>query len=319
MLACAVLTVALAAVLTAATSLPMAVVGLVVLGGPAGVGSSLLYAHLRFSGASPAEVVNTRAIVSFAWVAGPPLAALIIGTLGDRAILVAIIAVAVLNVATTAALLSARRADSGDHHGQRPAAGETQPMSQAGVVIIVGVFIALQAANSAAVSIMTLFVTETLGLSVIWGGIALGVAAGLEIPALLLIARLGHRFSNFTLIASGCLVGVAYFTALVFVDGPVLLIALQVLDAWFFAMVAGVGLTLFQAVIPRPGLASGLFVNTRRIGAIVSGPVIAFGSMTALGYGGTFAACAALTLVALIGIGVVAWTTKRRPPVADEK
>lgn len=313
MLLCAVLTVALAAVLTAATSLPMAVVGLVVLGGPAGVGSSLLYAHLRFSGASPADVVNTRAIVSFAWVAGPPLATLIIGTLGDRAILVAIAAVAVLNVATTAAMLAARRAAGGNHPGPRSTAGETQKVSRTGVAVIVGVFIALQAANSAAVSIMTLFVTETLGLSVIWGGIALGVAAGLEIPALLLIARLGHRFSNFTLIASGCVVGVAYYTALVFVSGPVMLIVLQVLDAWFFAMVAGVGLTLFQAVIPRPGLASGLFVNTRRIGAIVSGPIIAFGSMSALGYGGTFAACAALTLLALIGIGVVAWMTKRRP------
>ena len=313
MLACAVLTVALAALLTAATSLPMAVVGLVVLGGPAGVGSSLLYAHLRFSGASPADVVNTRAIVSFAWVAGPPLATLIIGTLGDRAILVAIAAVAVLNVVTTAAMLAARKAASGDQPGPRPAAGGTQSVSRTGVTLIVGVFIALQAANSAAVSIMTLFVTETLGLNVIWGGIALGVAAGLEIPALLLIARLGHRFSNFTLIASGCLVGVAYYTALVFVSGPVMLIALQILDAWFFAVVAGVGLTLFQEVIPRPGLASGLFVNTRRIGAIVSGPIIAFASMSAFGYGGTFAACAALTLVALIGIGVVAWTTKRRP------
>ncbi len=26
-----------------------------------------------------------------------------------------------------------------------------------------------------------------------------------------------------------------------------------------------------------------------------------------------------MAVVALIGIGVVAWTTKRRPPVADEK
>ena len=68
---------------------------------------------------------------------------------------------------------------------------------------------------------------------------------------------------------------------MVFVPGPVLLIALQVLDAWFFAVVAGVGLTLFQQVIPRPGLASGMFVNTRRLGAIVSGAVIGLGSLYA--------------------------------------
>ena len=59
-----------------------------------------------------------------------------------------------------------------------------------------------------------------------------------------------------------------------FVTGPVLLLGLQALNAWFFAVVAGVGLTLFQEIIPRPGLASGLYTNTRRVGAIVSGPII---------------------------------------------
>ena len=71
------------------TSLPIATIALVVIGGPAGVGSSMLYAHLRHSGARPADIVNTRAIVSVAWVAGPPLATFIIGWFGNRAILLA--------------------------------------------------------------------------------------------------------------------------------------------------------------------------------------------------------------------------------------
>jgi SET family sugar efflux transporter-like MFS transporter len=150
-----------------------------------------------------------------------------------------------------------------------------------------------------------------------WAGVALGVAAGLEIPALLLIGRLSYRFSNLRLIASGCVVGIVYYTAMVFVPGPVLLIGLQVLDAWFFAVVAGVGLTLFQQVIPRPGLASGMFVNTRRLGAIVSGAVIGLGSLTPLGYGGVFAVCAALTVWALAAIGVAARITRRGIDMPD--
>ena len=141
-------------------------------------------------------------------------------------------------------------------------------MSRVGVGLIVAAFIALQATNNAVVAIMGLFVTETLGLDVMWAGVALGVAAGLEIPALLLIGRLTDRFSSLGLIASGCLVGIAYYVGMVYVTGPVLLVGLQVLNAWFFAVVAGVGLTLFQQVIPRPGLASGLFTNTRRVGAV---------------------------------------------------
>jgi MFS transporter, SET family, sugar efflux transporter len=288
LLACGLLTLALAVLLYVTTSFPIAVIGLLVLGGPAGVGSSLLFAHLKYSGASPSEVVNTRAIVSVAWVAGPPLATLIIGTFGNRAVLLAIAAVAVLNIVTTALMLagrSAARAKPGEPTKPAETAADNQPVSRAGIAVIIAAFIALQAANSAAVSIMSLFVTETLGLDVMWAGVALGVAAGLEIPALLLIGRLSYRFSNLRLIASGCVVGIAYYAAMVFVPGPVLLIGPQVLDAWFFAVVAGVGLTLFQQIIPRPGLASGMFVNTRRLGAIVSGAVIGLGSISPLGYG----------------------------------
>jgi MFS transporter, SET family, sugar efflux transporter len=186
-----------------------------VLGGPPGVGSSLLFAHLKW--------VNTRAIVSVAWVAGPPLATLIIGTFGDRAVLLAIAAVAVLNIATAAAMLAGRpaaRAKPGEPTMPAETAADNPTMSKAGIAVIVAAFIALQAANSAAVSIMSLFVTETLGLDVMWAGVALGVAAGLEIPALLLIGRLSYRFSNLRLIASGCLVGIAYYAAMVFVAGP---------------------------------------------------------------------------------------------------
>ena len=106
MLACGVLTLVLALVLAFTTSLAVAVIALVVVGGPAGVGSSMLYAHLRHSGAKPADIVNTHAIVSVAWIAGPPLATLIIGAFGNRAILLAIGAIAVLVIATTVVMIS---------------------------------------------------------------------------------------------------------------------------------------------------------------------------------------------------------------------
>jgi MFS transporter, SET family, sugar efflux transporter len=321
MLVCGVLTVALAGALALATSLPIAAIALVVLGGPAGVGSSLLYAHLRHSGAKPSDIVNTRAIVSVAWVAGPPLATVIIGVFGNRAILLAVGAVAVLNVATTAALITRHRAttaDAGDQPAAQTPAQDATPMPRLGVVLIMTAFIALQATNATAMTIMTVYVIETLRLEVIWAGIALGVAAGLEVPALLFIGRLTGRFSSLGLIATGCLAGIAYYVGLAFVSGPVLLIGLQVLNACFFGAVAGVGLTLFQQVIPRPGLASGLYMNTRRLGAIVSGPVIALGSLTILGQRGIFVGCAILTVLGLILIGAAGRIGRRpaagRPP-----
>jgi SET family sugar efflux transporter-like MFS transporter len=300
MLVCGVLTLALVCVLALATSLPVVVIGLVVLGGPAGVGSSLLFADLKHSGAGPRSVVNARAIVSFAWVAGPPLATLIMGALGNRAILPALAVVAVFNVATALLTIARERRHPITHRAEGASADDQQPVPRAALIAIVTGFVALQATNSAVVAIMSLFVTERLGLPVLWSGVALGVSALLEIPALLIIGRLINRVSSYALIASGCIAGVAYYSAMAFISSPVALIALQPLNAWFYGVIAGIGLTLFQQIIRRPGVASGLFTNTRRIGAIISGPIIGLGSTTAMGYQGVFAIAAALTIVALV-------------------
>jgi MFS transporter, SET family, sugar efflux transporter len=312
MLACGVLTLILALVLAFTTSLPVAVVALVVLGGPAGVGSTLLFAHLRHSGATPTDIVNTRAIVSVAWIAGPPLATLIIGAFGNRAILLAIGAIAVLVIATTAVMISQQSA-APDHESPARAADDHLALRRRAVVLIVAAFVLLQAANATVTSIMTLFVTETMRIDVIWAGIALGVAAGLEVPALVLIGRLSLRFSSLRLIVTGCVAGIAYYVAMAYVTGPVMLLALQPLNAWCFAAIAGVGLTLFQQMIPRPGLSTGLYMNTRRVGAIVSGPIIALGSTTALGNRGIFLACGLLIVLALVVIAAAARQREPRP------
>ncbi len=317
MLACAVLTLALAAVLALSTTLPMAVVALVVLGGPAGVGSSLLFAHLHASGAGTAQVANTRAVVSFAWVAGPPLATVLIGWSGSRAVLAAIAVVAVLNCATTAAMLTSHAAHAAPARSG-PADDAGASMSRVGVAVVVAAFVALQATNTAVIAVLGLFVTRTLGADVVWSGAALGLAAALEIPALLALARLSGRIGDLALLATGCLAGVAYYGAAAVVTSPEALLALQPLNAWFFACVAGVGLSLFQQVIPRPGLASGLYTNTRRLGAIVSGPLIGLGSISALGYRGVFAACAVLTVLALGAVWAAgrAWQPSTPAPAA---
>ena len=300
MAVCGALTAGLATVLALATSLPFAVLGLVVLGGPAGVGSSLLFAHLRHAGGSAADVVNTRAIVSIAWVAGPPVATAIMGAFGNRAILAAIVAVALLNIATTAVMIAQQRRGAVDADETADPSTPAGPAhSRLSTLLIMVAFVVLQATNATATSIMTLYVSATLGLDVLWAGIALGVAAGLEVPAMLTIGRLSARFSHLGLVATGCLAGIAYYVGLAFVSDPWSLLGLQVLNAWFFAAIAGVGLPLFQDLLPRPGLATGLFMNTRRLGAIASGPIIAVGSLTVLGERGIFVACAALTVLAL--------------------
>ena len=303
LLVCAALTAALAAALALSTSLPIAAVALAVLGGPASSGFSLLFAHLRQSGATPNQVVNTRAVVSFAWVAGPPIATFLVGAFGDRSLLAALGVIGMLSVAVTALMMRGAASD----RLRRPVVEQQTTMrpSRSTVAVVIGAFVAVQAGNAAAVAVMTLYVTESLGLGVVWAGAALAVAAGLEIPALLIMGRLSRRFTSLGLIIAGCLAGIAYCAAMAVLSGPIALLAVQVLSAWLVAAVAGIGMTLFQDMIPQPGLAVGIYANTRRIGAIASGAIIAFGSTSALGYRGVFVASGLVTALALLMLLVV--------------
>ncbi|GAA2012512.1 MFS transporter [Nakamurella flavida] len=310
MLGAAGLGLALAVVLVSTRSLTVAVVALVVLGGPAGVGVSLLFAHLQHAGARPSDVVDIRAVFSVAFVAGPPLATVLMGAFGDRALLVAVVAVAILVVVASAvqtAGRTARASPPADRTAPPVAVERADPAdppaataSRTAVVLIVVAFVALQASNTAEVAVMGLFVTERLGLPVLWAGTALGVAAALEIPALLAVGRLAGRVRILTLVVTGCVAGLGYGIGMTVVDGTVGLIALQILNAWFVAVVNGAGLALFLQVIPRPGLASGMFSNTFRLGSVASGPILGWASTTSLGYSAVFAVSAALTVPALV-------------------
>lgn len=385
MLMAAVMTLLLALALALLTSLPAATAALVVLGGPAGVGVTLLFAHLRHAGESTAAIMNTRAVLAAAWMAGPPLAAAIIGVAGGRGVLWTIAAIAVANIATTVLLSTKQRpaapsaADAPHHQGPRsnrrpappsaaddtPAAGtaestghtstapapvetselanhpstaqphptaqphvtapalgpEEDPAPSAppplrlgrwAVTLVILAVTLFQTTNATAVSFLTIYSVETLQLEALWGGLALGIAAGLEIPALVIFGRIGDRVSHLTVMVLGAVAGVGYYLGIALATGPVMLIGLQVLNAITVATVAGIGMTLFQEILPGAGFSTGLFMNTRRIGAIISGPLIALGALEPLGQRGVFIACTVLTAIGLVVLEGVRRSPQRR-------
>ncbi|MGP5260167.1 MFS transporter [Brachybacterium paraconglomeratum] len=302
LMAAAVLTIALAAALAAVSTLPLATVALVVLGGPAGLGTTMLFAHLRDVGAATSTIVDTRAIISAAWMGGPPLATAIIGWAGARGILLALVVIAVVNIVMTAVMMRQHRSAAAEAPEPARSPHALPPGSRTATVVIIGAFVLFQATNATAMTFMALYVTETVGLGVMWAGIVLGVAAALEVPALMIIGRLGDRISHLTLVAVGAVLSAVYYAGLVLVTEPVLLLVLQIPNALGFAAISGIGLTLFQDLIPGAGMSTGLFMNARRVGAILSGPIIAAGALPLLGQRGIFAICAVLTVIGLVMI-----------------
>ncbi len=195
-------------------------------------------------------------------------------------------------------------------------AADGPSVGRLGIVLSTAAFVLLQATDATAMTMLTIYVTDTVQLDILWAGVALGLAAALEVPALVLIGRLTERHSSIGLIATSCVAGIAYFVGLAFVTEPIALLALQPLNDWSFAGFGGVGLTLSQQLIARPGLATGLYMNTRRIGSIVSGPIIAFGSLTVLGQRGIFLTSAAVTGLGLLVIAAAHAYGRRRQTTA---
>lgn len=307
---CALGGIALVIVLAVATSLPVTAIALVVLGGPPGVGSTLLFAQLRHAGAPPAQIVRTRAIISFASVVGPPLATLCTGAAGTPAALLLLAGIGLVNVTTAILLLRQRGPVAPDEGATRPGLlGQLRGWSR---WLLMVCFVLLHATNIATVAVATLFVSRDLQGPILWAGIILGAAALIEIPALLTIGRLHANASTSLLLATGGAAGVLYYALAALVDEPWQLLVLQPLNAWFFAVVAGLGLTLFQDVFPSPGLASGLFTNTRRVGAIVAGLLIAGLAVFPAPYRAVYGASAVVVAVLLMTAVATVQLRRRR-------
>ncbi|MEL4504637.1 MFS transporter [Luteococcus sp. H138] len=297
MVGAGVSTIALTIALWFATSLPLALVALLILGAPAGVGGAMLFAELKHCGAQVHEVTSIRAVFSFAWMIGPPVATLVIGTFGSRALLVAIALVALVNLGMTGFLIRARK------HRDPAREGVLQPdavtPAKLPVGLALGAFVLTGATNAVAVSVLTLYVTQDLAAAPIWAGISLGLCATLEIPAMIYSGRLALRHSKFSMVVLGGALALVYYVGLILTGSPMVLLLLQIPNAVFIALTEGIGLAWVQEIIAAPGMASGMFMNTRRIGSVLSGVVISLGATGTAGVAGVFTICAVLAAFAL--------------------
>ena len=302
MIGCAAFTLALSLALWFTHALVLAVAGLVLLGAPAVVGTPLLFGYIRHCGASPRDLVRTRAMFSTAWVIGPTMASAIISAAGGHTLVIGIGVIGMLNIVTISTLLprsAATVAVAGDAQGRR----SLVPHSI--LVLVVAAVVLLQAAASTAVSTTTLFVSRDLHQSPVWGGVALGVAAGLEVPTLLLLGWKRRGLSDLGVLSIACVIGIAYYLSMAAAQSAVMVVAVQVLNATFFGVVAGVGVTLFQSIISRPGAAAGLLANAQRGGAMLVGPLVGVSTVFPGGLRAAYVACAVSVSAGLVLVRIV--------------
>ncbi|WP_130833985.1 MFS transporter [[Erwinia] mediterraneensis] len=119
---------------------------------------------------------------------------------------------------------------------------------------------------------MPLYISTTLGLPENLAGLLMGTAAGLEIPIMLLAGYYAKRLGKRKLMLIAVAAGVLFYLGLVLFQSRTALMVLQLFNAIFIGIIAGIGMLWFQELMPgRPGAATTLFSNTISTGMILAG------------------------------------------------
>lgn len=126
--------------------------------------------------------------------------------------------------------------------------------------------------NSMYLITMPLYISKVLHWQQGLAGWLMGLAAGLEIPVMLLAGRYSLRIGNRRLMLISGVSAVVFYVVLLLSQQPLILFLAQIPNALFIGILAGIGMTCFQDLLPGyAGQASTLFSNSIRCGGIVAG------------------------------------------------
>ncbi len=234
----------------------------------------------EYADSSAREVVMfssvMRAQLSLAWVIGPPLSftlALNYGFTWMFMIAAATFAICALLVWFT--LPSVPRAEQSSATLNATASAPIAPVSAWRNRDVRRLFIAsmlMWTCNTMYIIDMPLYITADLGLPENLAGLLMGTAAGLEIPAMLLAGYYVKRFGKRNMMLFAVAAGILFYAGLVVFKFKLALMVLQLFNAIFIGIIAGIGMLYFQDLMPgRPGAATTLFTNSISTGVILAG------------------------------------------------
>ncbi|WP_238011152.1 sugar efflux transporter [Dactylosporangium sp. AC04546] len=242
-------------------------------------------------------ISTLRMLFSIAWVAGPPVAAVLLEVGSFRMLYLTAAAMYVLAGAVALVWLKETGPPPGHPDAERPA--PLPSASRFTVLRVVAALTVLQSAGVLGVQAMSLFVGHVLHADVSNAGLILGWCAALEIPLMLAFGALSAKWALRNLMAVGAVLGAVYYALVTGSSSTWQVMALQLLNACFIAAVGGLGISYVQELLPsQPGRAATLAGNVFPVGSILAGPLL--GVAQHLGYRWAYGFGAALCAAGLI-------------------
>ncbi len=238
-----------------------------------------------------------RAQISLAWVIGPPLAFMLALNYGFS--LMYLCAAATFGVCALVAWLLLPPMPR-----SKPATGgpavEVGALKNQQVRLLFVVTLLMWTCNGMYLIDMPLYITEKLGLHANLAGILMGVAAGLEIPFMILAGYLVKRTGKRRLMLFASCASIIFYIGIIAFPFQAALIALQLFNAIFVGIVAGIGMLYFQDLMPRrAGAATTMFSNGISTGMILAG-LLQGGIVEYVGHHAVYWAATGLAVAALL-------------------
>lgn len=235
-----------------------------------------LFALAReYADSSAREVVMfssvMRAQLSLAWVIGPPLAFMLALNYGFTTMFAIAAGIFILSLTLIALTLpSVARVEQPADVVQNQISGWKD--SNVRMLFIASTL--MWTCNTMYIIDMPLWISSDLGLPDSLAGILMGTAAGLEIPAMIVAGYYVKHFGKRRMMVTAVAAGVLFYVGLIFFHSHTALLILQLFNAVFIGIVAGIGMLWFQDLMPgRAGAATTLFTNSISTGVSLAGIV----------------------------------------------
>lgn len=212
-----------------------------------------------------------RAQLSLAWVIGPPLAFMLALNYGFTVMFSIAAGIFTLSLVLIAFMLpSVARVELPSENALSMQGG----WQDSNVRMLFVASTLMWTCNTMYIIDMPLWLSSELGLPDKLAGFLMGTAAGLEIPAMILAGYYVKRYGKRRMMVIAVAAGVLFYTGLIFFNSRMALMTLQLFNAVFIGIVAGIGMLWFQDLMPgRAGAATTLFTNSISTGVILAGVI----------------------------------------------
>ncbi|WP_392562551.1 MFS transporter [Orbus sturtevantii] len=215
-----------------------------------------------------------RAQLSLAWVIGPPLSFALAINYGFTTMYLSATAMYLLAIIVIMLFLPSVERNPAPQYAATPALGDANEalIKNSSVVFLFLATVCMWTANMMYMIDMPLYVDKVLHLSSSLPGKMMGLAAGIEIPVMLIAGYLVPFIGKRNLIFFAVICGLLFYIGLIIFDNQFALLGLQIFNALFIGVVANIGIIYFQDLLPHSvGIASTLFTNAVTCSVIIGG------------------------------------------------